>query len=223
MNRNNKQLLWVNILLIPLVLLSCNNARQGSTDNSNPATDSIIGDMENLTPVVDTINKKVHDSFSLLDTIENESLEKRISEQDVFYSETISHDTIIGDFYISYIVRDNDDIVYKQIIYDEGDTVKTVFADRSAFIDLRNKDGKIILSNKEINRYTFQSIIPRDIINQYQLWYFGIEKVDKEGVLFDLNVCIPDTDNCYSFDLHVSKEGKITISQTESVWEDDYD
>lgn len=223
MNRKNKQPLWINILLIPLVLLSCNNTRQGRTDNPNPATDSIIEDMENLTPVVDTINKKVHDSFSLLDTIENESIEKRISEQDVFYSETISHDTIIGDFYISYIVRDNDDIVYKQIIYDEGDTVKTVFADRSAFIDLRNKDGKIILSNKEINRYTFQSIIPRDIINQYQLWYFGIEKVDKEGVLFDLNVCIPDTDNCYSFDLHVSKEGKITISQTESVWEDDYD
>lgn len=209
MKKKMKQSAWINIVLIPLVLLSCNNASQRNIDNSTPVTDSIIGDIDSLISIADTIGREVPENI--------------IESRNIDHSETIRHDTIIGDFFISYIVRDNDNIINKQIIYGEGDTVLLEYADRSVFLDLKHGSGQTILSNKEINKYTFESIVPQDDINQYQLWYFGIEKVDKEGVLFDLNVCIPDTDICYSIELYISKDGDITMSEIEPVWEDDYD
>lgn len=226
MNRMKKQLTWVNLLLIPMVLFSCNNARQRSMDNPIPVADSIIGDMESLFPATDTItkNRDIESLIPVVDTMGGETPEGIIEGRNIVHFETIMLDTIIGDFFISYIVKDNDDIINDQIIYGTtGDTVQVEYADRSVFLDLKHRNGQTILSNKEINKYTFKSIVPQDGINQYQLWYFGIEKVDEEGVLFDLNICKPDTDNCYSIELYISKDGDITMSGVEPVWEDDYD
>lgn len=193
-------------------------------DNPTPVADSIIGDMESLIPATDTItiNRDIESLIPVADTIGNEKTENIIANREIVHSETIMHDTIIGDFFISYVIRDNDDFISKQVIFGTGDTVQVDYADRSVFLDLRHSNGQAILSNKEINKYTFKSIVSQDDITQYQLWAFRIKKVEEEGVLFYLNICIPDTDICYFIDLYISKEGDITMSEIEIEWEDDY-
>ena len=126
----------------------------------------------------------------------------------------IKVDTIIGSFHITYTIRDNDNVVSRQSITSKGDSILLEYADRSVFLDLIC-NGQTILSNQEINRQTFKSIIPKDEIEEFQLWFFGIKKVDDEGVLFNVNICIPDTDICYFIALHISKNGDFIVSQIE--------
>lgn len=130
---------------------------------------------------------------------------------------TIQQDTIIGNYFISYLIKDNDNIISRQGITSEGDTILLKYPDRSVILNLKRKDnGDTILSNKEINKYIFESLIPKeDDINQYQLWFFEIKNVDVDKVTFDLNICIPDTDICYFFNLCVSDDGNITITEIE--------
>lgn len=206
MNSVKNQLRWVNILLIPIMLLSCNDTRQRNIDKSVSVTDSISGNMKNLITVADTVSSELSENI--------------IENRNIVHFESIMHDTIIGDFFISYIIRDNNDIISKQVIFGTGDTAQVEYADRSVFLDLKHRKGQTILSNKEINKYTFKSIVPQDEINQYQLWAFRIMEVEEEGILFYLNICKPDTDICYFIDLYISKDGDITMSEIEPEEED---
>ena len=137
MNSVKNQLMWVNILLIPIMLLSCNNTRQRIIDKSVSVTDSISGNMENLITVADTVSSELSENI--------------IENRNIVHFESIMHDTIIGSFFISYIVKDNNDIINKQVIFGTGDTAQVEYADRSVFLDLKHIKGQTILSNKEIN------------------------------------------------------------------------
>lgn len=139
-------------------------------------------------------------------------LSRRVFEnKNVVRNETILCDTIIGNFHISYIIVDNDDIVKTQF-YE--------YADQSVFLWLKHNDGQTIVSDTEINKYTFASIIPKNEINQYQIVYFRIKKVEEDKVIFDLNICVPDTDWCYPIELSISKNGDILMSEREQIWEE---
>ncbi|MFV0538641.1 MAG: DUF4738 domain-containing protein [Dysgonomonas sp.] len=149
-----------------------------------------------------------------------DSIKQSISENDVAHFDAIGVDTVIGDFHISYVKKDNENIIRRQSVTGDGESVLLKYADSSVFLDI-HEGGRTILSNKEINKFTFKSIIPKDEIEQYQLCFFEIEKVTNEGVLFVLNICIPDTDICYFFELNVSKNGDFIVTEIEPNEEED--
>lgn len=143
-----------------------------------------------------------------------DSIKQSISENDVVHFDAIGVDTVIGDFHISYVNKDNNNIIRRQAVTGEGDSVLLEYADRSVFLNI-HEGRRTILSNKEINKFTFKSIIPKEEIEQYQLWFFQIKKVTNEGVLFELNICIPDSDICYFFELNITKNGDFTVTEVD--------
>lgn len=127
-------------------------------------------------------------------------------------------DTLIGG-HLSYVVVNNGEVITTQPYGDEG-PMTIEYADNSVFIWLKSNDGKAILTDKEINKYSFASIIPQGEIGQYQLWRFSIKEADEHGGQFSVNICVPETDLCYFIDLYVSKDGEIAMTEMESVWEE---
>jgi hypothetical protein len=140
------------------------------------------------------------------------------ADDNVSHNETKRCDTIIGNYRVAWIIRDNDEIIENQYTTEDG-PLYIRYADRSVYLWLEY-NGKTVLSNKEINKHTFASIIPRDEISKYQLWHFGIENITEDEISFDLNICMPDTDICYRIKLCVSKDGEISMTELEQVWEE---
>ena len=124
----------------------------------------------------------------------------------IIYESPIHVDTIINKYHISYTVQDNDEV----IITNGG----TVFAGREVLLEIKY-DGKNIL-NRKIDRTDFSSYIPSKEIKNYSIYYFGLERVEKDNTLtFEVSVCIPDTDISYEFELNVSSNGSI---QTKEIY-----
>jgi len=182
-----KLLLYIEVLIL-FIFFSCDREKQRNVSNLGYKRDSI----ERYEVVSEDVNKR----------------------KNIIHFDAIKVDTIIRDFHISYTIQDNDDIISRQSITCEGDSILLEYADRSVFLNLIC-NGQTILSNKEINKQTFKSIISKDKIEEFQLWFFGIKEVEDEGVLFNINICIPDTDMCYFLALHISKKGNFLVSEIE--------
>lgn len=179
-------------VLILFMLFSCSKTAQRNTNNQKSIKDSI--------------NQIVSGNI--------------IEKKNITHFNTIEIDTVMGDFRISYIIRDNNNVISRQSITSKGDSILLEYADRSVFLDIVYNE-QTILSNKEINKDTFKSIIIENEIKQYQLWFFGIKRVEEEGILFNVNICIPDTDMCYLIALYISKNGNFIISEIEMDETDD--
>lgn len=192
-----KRSIFNTLLCVGFILSSCNQGNKNSL--------RIIEK--------DTTSKR--DSDLKKDSLANKSKDKN----NIVHFSPIKVDTIIGDIHISYLIRDNENIVSTTSFDDKGNVSTTSSADRSVFISLR-KNNKNILLNKEIKKTDFISIIPRKEINKYKLSSFQITKVDNEGVIFFVNICVPDTDNCYALNLVISNDGAFTIKQIDESMED---
>lgn len=71
--------------------------------------------------------------------------------------------------------------------------------------------------NQVIDKSLFLDYIPQSDLPNYSLCYFGLSCYDSESnvIIFSTNLCIPDTDICYDFLLHITNEGTIMIKMEE--------
>lgn len=192
-----KRSIFITLLCVCFVLSSCNQGNKSSLRITEK----------------DTISKRDSD-------LKKDSLAKKSKDKNnTVHFSPIKVDTIIGDVHISYLIKDNENIVSTTSFDDKGNVSITSYADRSVFISLR-KNNKNILLNKEIKKTDFISIIPRKEINKYKLSSFQITKVDNEGVIFFVNICVPDTDNCFALNLVISNDGTFSVKQIDESMED---
>jgi len=185
----------VNILLCVIFLLSCTQTKKNSPLTNNKSTTVIKPD-------------NVSTNKSVVNKLKDES----VGRSNIVHFAPVKVDTIIGDIHISYIIRDNDGIVSTLSYDDNGKGEITNFADRSVFINLK-RGNKNILSNREIKKPDFASIIPKNEIGKYHLCYFGIKRIENNGATFLLNICKPDTDICYGIELLISNQGVFTFKE----------
>jgi hypothetical protein len=186
----------VNLLLcVGFLVLSCNRINKNSSQADTKNDTVVRGNKVSATNLV--ANERKNDS---------------IDRNNVVHFNTVKVDTIIEDIHISYVVRDNNGIVSARSYDDKRNPVITNYADRSVFISLK-RNNKNILSNREIKKTDFRSIISNKKINKYNITSFQIETITKKGISFFVNICIPDTDICYPLDLFVSNEGVFTIKE----------
>ncbi|HMM05000.1 MAG: DUF4738 domain-containing protein [Prevotella sp.] len=147
--------------------------------------------------------------------------EKNISESsDTIRQNVIQHvDTLVGLFRIDYtIIESLDDTILKDNILATGDKVKYEYRNREICLNIDYRKTTIL--KKKVNKNDFTSIIPKDKVQKYQIWSFDINNISDTLAIFSLNICVPDTDDCYSVLYSVSNTGKITISEEEVIWED---
>lgn len=143
------------------------------------------------------------DSSSLLvDTQPMHNKQENIFDS-IIQSPPLVVDTIIHQFHISYTIRDNDDIVA---------TDHYTIADRSIILSVE-KAGKILISNKEIRKQDFDSIIPQEFFNKVQLYTGFIWEHNDENIDILINICIPDTDICCPILLSIDSLGHISARE----------
>lgn len=175
-------------LMISITFL-CYSCRQGKTNKN---------DMVN-----NTLNVKI-DSVDFREITDNKIDDNRLA--------ILKIDTTMECFQIYYLIKENEDTICKTGVDSKGNSLLLKYPDRSVFLTLK-QDGNTILSNKEILKKDFESIIPHEEIKNYQLWSFTINDVDEQRVYFHVNICIPDTDLCYLIELSISSEGKFSLQE----------
>lgn len=129
----------------------------------------------------------------------------------------IQKDTIIQDFKIHYTLTETNDKIYFFQYGESGKKEKTYSFDKIVELDI-TKSGTSIFSNK-ISKYDFKKYIPNEFQN-YQLSVFQIEKLSTQGIVFFINICKPDSDECYTFNLTVLNKDRFEISEVNN--DEDY-
>lgn len=109
----------------------------------------------------------------------------------ICYFDTIKVDTVINNYKISYLVQDNKDIITR--IRAVGDT--SYYACNDVILDIQPLDRKPI--HIKIGRLMFTSFVPENELGKYHISSFHIKGVNTEGIFFNTNLCMPDTDICY--------------------------
>lgn len=186
------------LVIFILTLTSCNNSGAKRTRKNS---DTIV-------------------SSEIIDTLKQE---QSFLKKKVITEESIKRDTTVNNYDISYIIQDNDDVI-KTFPITDGKGLDTVYyAGREIVLDIKYSKENILY--KKISRDFFKSYIPKEEIEKYSITNFSLDKIDNSGkIFFTLNLCVPDTDNCYWFELSVSNKGNIEIKDTTSdkdVYEDD--
>lgn len=146
---------------------------------------------------------------SQTDHSSEQKLSKSVRDS-ILHSPPFVVDTIVGRFHISYTVSDNEDIVAAK---------HYLTADRSIVLSVE-REGKPLVSNKEIRKHDFDSIIPPNIITKAQLWNGFIWEHNDENVVVFINICIPDTDICHPILLSINSMGQ--LSANDEISEDKY-
>lgn len=160
------------------------------------------------------VNSEIKVSRDTIDTLIVKPEQKQPLVNDKIIHESPIHvDTIINKYHISYTVQDNDDVI-------TDDNTSSVFAGREVLLEIKH-DGKRIL-NRKIDRTYFSSYIPSKEIKNFSIIRFCLERVEKDNsLIFWVNICVPDTDYCYQFELNVSSNGSVKTQEIDFEYEED--
>lgn len=133
----------------------------------------------------------------------------------LIHNETYRCDTIVDDLHITYTLQDNDDVVcsYPYVEKSECGTIfmeidTAYYADQVCMLTIENSDGTIF--HLTIDKNFFASFVPRSDLPRYMLHSVRLQQYDIEEkkLYFEVMLCVPDTDICYSFLLIVSAQGE---------------
>lgn len=193
-NKMKKITIYTTFITIILFWISCNSQKNRS-DNSNI---SVL--------YTDTMKK-------------NAKSTNLIPPNEIYHSNPIKKDTIIGNYYISYTIQDNNEVIATYPVVDRKGLDTTYYAGREVLLDFKYKQNLSL--NKKITKMEFTSYIPKEDIHKYAIYYFDIEKEDNEGVVFSVSLCVPETDVCYWFELCITKKGEIKIKEIIDDFEND--
>ncbi|MFR1236117.1 MAG: DUF4738 domain-containing protein [Barnesiella sp.] len=169
----------------------------------------------------DSINKKIINDNDSIYKVNLKTYLSRIEQKnnDISYWEPIKVDTVIEDYYVSYVIINNADTVVNTVNYGKGEFTVFKFLDVSVYLNVMYK-SRIIMHNKEFTKFFFDNIIPLKDINKYSIVSFYINGITSGEISFSLNICIPDSDICYPISLSINNDGVINTSLEEEIWEE---
>lgn len=148
------------------------------------------------------------------DTIRVDLLAKHSQEkenQNIIHFESINVDSIIGNYRVLYKTQDNGRMITTYPITDGKGKDTICYASQDIILTI-NKNGRDII-NRKIQRNDFRSFIPKNDISKYCISNFKIIDGTTSDIKFSINICIPETDICYWFDLMVSDNGDFKIKE----------
>lgn len=145
-------------------------------------------------------------SKDTLETMVKKNKSKPCEKIYLYDSKTV--DTIMEGYHISYVSRDNDSVVISSVANEKGvDT--SYYACRDIILTIKHEHDS---SHVVITRSRFAPFIPKEELDKYYINKFNIESVGNTGVTFYSNVCIPETDLCYFFQILISSKGNVQIT-----------
>ena len=154
-------------------------------------------------------DNNIHDTLkiAITENVNFSNLQKCIINADPYVC-----DTMIDQYKISYIIRDNEEIVSGFCKTNSDKQDLKLYAGREVMLYIKPQNNE--MSCLKIDRSIFIPYIPEDNIAYYKICSFSYERQDNEDeIIFTSNLCIPDTDKCYSFELHVIDGRDILIKE----------
>jgi len=76
------------------------------------------------------------------------------------------------------------------------------------------KYKKQIILNNTITKEKFKNFINENLDN-YQLAIFNINEISNSSCNFFINICVPDSDNCFTFNYTIFSDGSEKIIELE--------
>lgn len=136
-------------------------------------------------------------------------VDRVVTHKNIYSEPQIKYDTVIDHYHIKYLVCDNDEIIVSYPIIDGKGLDTAYYYGREVIIDIMWKQDVIL--HQTINKTLFTRYISQQNLPQYSISYFCIKNVNNDEVTFNVSICIPETDICYWFDLHVNRKGELTV------------
>jgi len=151
--------------------------------------------------------------------------ERLEGNRQLVHNETYHCDTTIDDIHIVYTLQENGDTVcsypyVERITFDsaymERDTV--YYAVQTCIFSIEDSRG--IILHRSIDRDFFAAFIPRSDLPYYILHSVRLQRYDsaERKMYFEVMLCVPDTDICYSFLLIVSAQGLVVQEELEDAY-----
>lgn len=179
----------INKYLLPLITLlfmsSCN--QQINKDESKNINELEITS-DSITK--DTLRKEEN----------NNSLSNVVFKKDTLKNATqVQYEIIESKEKVYYFEYSENNQKQKKFVFDKKVNLKIIKGDKNIF--------EIKISKDDFKKY-----IPSKL-DDYQFSIFNIDKLtDKENVFF-VNICKPETDNCYTFNFIVKNNNEIEIKE----------
>lgn len=126
-------------------------------------------------------------------------------------------DSTKDSFKISYEIKaTNDSISY--LVFNDNGKKETNYVNENQ-VHLLIKFNQQIIINDIITKNKFKKLIYENFAN-YQLAIFNIEEISNSGCTFFVNICVPDSDNCFTFNYTIFNDGSEKIIELENEIED---
>lgn len=180
------------ILGVICIFFSCKHAEHKKSGTEN----TVLGDRTEFS-----------DSTELFDSANVSNIES--PEKESFKSKlTRRVDTVYENIEFRYSVYETDEFLFIEVITGDGQIVKYQYPEVYIVLDLTVNENSV-LQGKRITKEFFHEKISKEDISKRQLHFVKLNKISEEAIKFVLNLCVPDTCDCYLLNLFVSLEGTI--------------
>ena len=138
---------------------------------------------------------------------QKEKIQKEISKTNLNYV-IFEKDSSRSSFKVSYkIITTNNKISY-QYFDDNGKKETSFISDNQVKLLIKFKNQ--IVLNDSITKDRFKKFIDENLDN-YQLAVFNIDEISNSSCTFFVNICVPESDNCYTFNYIIFNDGNQKI------------
>lgn len=120
-------------------------------------------------------------------------------------------------FKITYKITTINDSISYQVFDDNGKKETDYVKDNQ--IDLLIKYKNKVILNKILIKEKFKNFINENI-DKYQLAIFNINEISNSSCTFFINICVPDSDNCFTFNYTIFSDGSEKIIELVNEIED---
>jgi hypothetical protein len=117
-------------------------------------------------------------------------------------------DTVFDNIACNIGVYESEELLTIEAITGEGEIVSYQYPEIFFVLEL-TVNGVNVLQDKIITKDFFRTKISEQEISKRQLYSIWVDRITDESIFFQLNLCVPDSDNCYYLYLSVSTKGDV--------------
>ena len=151
------------------------------------------------------------------DTSNNELAFADDKPQVLTLASVLKKDTVVmyeGERYHCYVaINPTKYKVVRKSFNDDGVEISNIYYDNIIHVSVFHGAEK--LYSRDFRKSMFAKFVPKNFLSQAVLNDIDYNKTDKDGIHFNVTLCIPDVASCYLLDANISFAGKMTLEVKE--------
>lgn len=133
--------------------------------------------------------------------------------------DSITVDTVIGNFKVFYRVSDVVDTLIVSSSCEEKQSTKEIEkTDKVILLNIQRNDSTSIVAYKTLTIDDFECVISKVKELDYQIESFYLKEVAQNSIIFGAKLCKFDTENCRDIDIFIDKNGSLNFFLLENTY-----